>query len=186
MNEQKLKKLIELVDFDQAFIDLAQKVQSSEKILKNLQDQKDQLEKKLDLQTLKKHETFKQLHDQELKLKELQAQEAHLSEISGSITTSKEFDAAHKEVEKIKFARNQEEQKMMQLSNKVEAVQKEYLVFLEQYEKTELMIDPLKEQSMIDLQTKIQNNEGPFYLSASEVSQNDLKTPLNIYRPKGF
>lgn len=60
------------------------------------------------------------------------------------------------------------------------------LVFLEQYEKTELMIDPLKEQSMIDLQTKIQNNEGPFYLSASEVSQNDLKTPLNIYRPKGF
>ncbi len=134
MNEQKLKKLIELVDFDQAFIDLAQKVQSSEKILKNLQDQKDQLEKKLDLQTLKKHETFKQLHDQELKLKELQAQEAHLSEISGSITTSKEFDAAHKEVEKIKFARNQEEQKMMQLSNKVEAVQKEYLVFLEQFE----------------------------------------------------
>ncbi len=60
------------------------------------------------------------------------------------------------------------------------------LIFLENYEKTDLMIDPLKEPSMIDLQNRIQNGEGPFYLSASEISQNDLKTPLNVYRPKGF
>lgn len=59
------------------------------------------------------------------------------------------------------------------------------LVFLERYEKTELIIDPQNEKSMIDLQTKIQNKEGPFYLSASEVYQNNLKTALNIYRPKG-
>lgn len=60
------------------------------------------------------------------------------------------------------------------------------LVFLEQYEKTNLIIDPLNESSMISLQTRIQNNEGPFYLNASEIAQNELKTPLNIYRPKGF
>ncbi len=134
MNEQKLKKLIELVDFDQAFIDLAQKIQSLEKSFKNLEHQKEQLEKDLAIQTSKKHEALKQLHDQELKLKELQTQEAHLAEISASITTSKEFDAAHKEVDKVKFARNQEEQKMMQLSNKVETAQKDYLLFLEQFE----------------------------------------------------
>ncbi len=134
MNEQKLKKLIELVDFDQAFIDLAQKIQSLEKSFKNLEHQKEQLEKDLAIQTSKKHEAFKQLHDQELKLQELQTQEAHLAEISASITTSKEFDAAHKEIDKVKFARNQEEQKMMQLSNKVETAQKDYLLFLEQFE----------------------------------------------------
>lgn len=60
------------------------------------------------------------------------------------------------------------------------------LEFLESYEPTDLMIDPIKESSMIALQEKIQNNEGPFYLSASEVLSKDLKAPLSIYRPKGY
>lgn len=60
------------------------------------------------------------------------------------------------------------------------------LEFLEQYEKTELVIDPNNEKSMIEIQGKIQNNEGPFYLNASEILSKDLKAPLSLYKPKGL
>lgn len=60
------------------------------------------------------------------------------------------------------------------------------LEFLEQYEKSGLEINPTDEKSMIEIQNKIQNNEGPFYLNASEILGKGLNDPLSIYRPKGF
>lgn len=58
------------------------------------------------------------------------------------------------------------------------------LAFLENYGPTEHQIDPLNEKSMYDFQMRIENQEGPFYLSAGEIAEKDLKSPLTIYKPK--
>lgn len=58
------------------------------------------------------------------------------------------------------------------------------LGFLEKYGKTDFKIDPNNTESMISLQRKIQNSEGPFYLSASEIASNDIRDPLSIYKLK--
>lgn len=58
------------------------------------------------------------------------------------------------------------------------------LAFLEKYGPTESRIDPASEESMITLQKRIQNNEGPFYLSAGEIAQKGLKDPLTLYKLK--
>ena len=58
------------------------------------------------------------------------------------------------------------------------------LGFLEKYGPTDYSIDPNNEESMIQMQNKIQNNEGPFYLSAQEIVRRGLKDPLTIYRLK--
>jgi len=56
--------------------------------------------------------------------------------------------------------------------------------FLEKYGKTGFKIDPQNTESMIDLQNKIQNHAGPFYLSASEIAVSDVRDPLSIYKLK--
>ncbi len=58
------------------------------------------------------------------------------------------------------------------------------LAFLENFGPTELMIDPNSVDSMKDLQIKLQNQEGPFYLSASEIAKKGLKDPLTVYKQK--
>lgn len=58
------------------------------------------------------------------------------------------------------------------------------LAFLENYGPTEFKIDPKNEKSMIELQTRIEKGEGPFYLNAGEIAANSLTDPLTIYRPK--
>lgn len=58
------------------------------------------------------------------------------------------------------------------------------LAFLEKYGPTEYLIDPNNEESMLKIQNKIQNNEGPFYLSASEIAHKGLRDPLTIYKLK--
>ena len=60
----------------------------------------------------------------------------------------------------------------------------EDLAFLEKYEPSGQMIDPQSEQSMIDLQRRIQSGEGPFFLSANEVGQKKLTDPLSVYQAK--
>ena len=56
--------------------------------------------------------------------------------------------------------------------------------FLEKYEPTGLTIDPKVEQSMIDLQLRLQKGEGPFFLGASDLASKQLTEPLLIYRGK--
>lgn len=59
--------------------------------------------------------------------------------------------------------------------------------FLENYAKSQHLIDPKSEQSMIDLQTRIENNEGPFYLSATEIAQKNIQDALHLYiKKEGF
>lgn len=58
------------------------------------------------------------------------------------------------------------------------------LGFLEKYGKTDFKIDPNNTESMIQLQRKIQNDEGPFYLSAGEIAANGTHDPLSIYKLK--
>ena len=58
------------------------------------------------------------------------------------------------------------------------------LGFLEKYGPTDYTIDPANEESMIRFQNKIQNNEGPFYLSAGEIAKHGLRDPLTIYKLK--
>lgn len=57
--------------------------------------------------------------------------------------------------------------------------------FLEKYQPSGLMIDPVSEQSMIDIHSRIQKGEGPFFLSAAEISAKKLTEQLQVYRPKG-
>ena len=134
MNEQKLKNFIALVTFDQNLTDIAQKVQTSNRMTQQLQTQLQQLEKDLEIRANKKHEIEKQLHEQELKVKELQDQENHLIASSQSVATAQEYNAANKEIDTVKFNRDQQEQKMMQMTNKVAAAQKEYQTFHEAYQ----------------------------------------------------
>jgi hypothetical protein len=58
------------------------------------------------------------------------------------------------------------------------------LSFVEKYGPSGLMVDPQSEQSMIEIQKKIQNNEGPYYLNALEIAQKNLTEKLNIYQIK--
>lgn len=57
--------------------------------------------------------------------------------------------------------------------------------FLEKYEPSGLIIDPKNEQSMIDLQKKIQNKQGPYFLSAADISAKKLQDSLLVYQAKG-
>lgn len=60
------------------------------------------------------------------------------------------------------------------------------LGFLENHEPSGLMIDPMQPESQIALQRRIQNGEGPFYLSAGEIAEKKLTEPLSVYRKKGI
>ncbi len=58
------------------------------------------------------------------------------------------------------------------------------LAFLEKYEPNGDLVNPKDEASQIKLHRRIEAGEGPFYLSAAEISQKNLQDPLNIYRLK--
>lgn len=56
--------------------------------------------------------------------------------------------------------------------------------FVEKYGPSGYVIDPKNEQSMIEMQHRIQSNQGPFYLNATEIAQKNLLEPLTIYKLK--
>ena len=58
------------------------------------------------------------------------------------------------------------------------------LAFLENYGPAGFEIDPCDEKSMVNFQNRIESGEGPWYLSASEISAKDLKDKLNVYQQK--
>ncbi len=58
------------------------------------------------------------------------------------------------------------------------------LAFLEKYGPAGFVIDPKNEQSMILLHKKIQNGDGPYFLSAADIARQGLQEPLPIYRSK--
>ena len=56
--------------------------------------------------------------------------------------------------------------------------------FVEKYGPSGFKIDPADEKSMINVQKKIQNLEGPYYLSALEIGQKKLTDKLTVYHQK--
>lgn len=56
--------------------------------------------------------------------------------------------------------------------------------FLENYEATSILIDPKNESSMVELQRRIEKDEGPFFLNAAEVAAKQIDDKLTIYRKK--
>lgn len=58
------------------------------------------------------------------------------------------------------------------------------MAFLEKYGPSGFSVDPLSEDSMVALQRKIENGEGPFYLNASEVTSKDLHEKLTVFQLK--
>jgi hypothetical protein len=58
------------------------------------------------------------------------------------------------------------------------------LSFLEKYQLSPWKIDPKDEKSMISLHEKIQNGDGPFFLNAADIAEQNLLEPLRIYQPK--
>ncbi len=61
----------------------------------------------------------------------------------------------------------------------------EDIQFLEKYEPSGLMIDPLQENSMIDLHRRIQKGEGPYFLGAMDIASKKLTDSLVVYQSKG-
>lgn len=60
----------------------------------------------------------------------------------------------------------------------------EDLQFLEKYQPSGLMLDPKDEKSMVDLHEKIQNGQGPYFLSAADIAAKKLTDTLLVYQPK--
>jgi hypothetical protein len=58
------------------------------------------------------------------------------------------------------------------------------LEFLEKYRPSGLVIDPKSKESLITLQHRIENGEGSYFLSAAEIAQKDLDSPLTVFTPK--
>jgi hypothetical protein len=58
------------------------------------------------------------------------------------------------------------------------------LEFLEKYRPSGLSIDPKSEESLITLQNRIQDGNGPYFLSAAEIALNGLDSPLTVFTPK--
>lgn len=58
------------------------------------------------------------------------------------------------------------------------------LAFLEKYGPADFQIDPKDESSMFDFQKKIEAGTGPYYLSASEISEKKLNDSLNVFQLK--
>lgn len=131
MNEQNLKNFIALVAFDQNFLQAQETIIQKQTERSSILSELELLNQKLAIVMEKKHNVIKMQHEQELKLTELHDQESHLSANAQAVSNTREYDAAVKELEAVRLLCNQQEQKMMQYSNKVATVTKE----VETYEK---------------------------------------------------
>ncbi|MFA5998955.1 MAG: hypothetical protein WC747_02990 [Candidatus Babeliales bacterium] len=126
MNNQKFQSFIDLVTFDQNFTELEKKSKIVETTIQNLNNQLTTLQKQLEHNSSKKRDVKKQLDAQELQVKDLQDKEKHQLEVVESVASTKELEAASKELEYLKIERNAQEQKMIQHINKLETAEKEY------------------------------------------------------------
>jgi hypothetical protein len=55
--------------------------------------------------------------------------------------------------------------------------------FEKRFEDTKLLVFPKEESSLRDIQSRLEKDEGPFYLNSHEVRAKNLDEPLKIYRP---
>lgn len=132
MSHQTLKKFIDLITFDQQLIALQKKIQDIQKSIVLHQEQIQQEEdKKLKVES-KEQELHRQLGQQEILLKEIQDKEERLLKNIEKISASREYDAAVKELEHLRLAQASEEQKLMQMHNKINNAKKEVATVIQQ------------------------------------------------------
>ncbi len=56
--------------------------------------------------------------------------------------------------------------------------------FSQRFEDTGLLVHPKEDSSLREIQSRLERDEGPFYLDAQEVRAKNLDEPLKIYRPR--
>ncbi|MBP9765372.1 hypothetical protein KBD08_03485 [Candidatus Babeliales bacterium] len=128
MSHPTLKSFIELVTFDRRILENTSSVQKTELALKALQDQQGAFDAQFQLQVVKKNELHKTLQEQEVLVQESQDREQRLTNQIERISSSKEYDAGMKELNQLKFDRNQQEQKLVSLTNRMQNAEKEFQV----------------------------------------------------------
>jgi hypothetical protein len=57
-------------------------------------------------------------------------------------------------------------------------------VFLEKYQRTNLVIDPNDENTMLLIHNRLMNKEGPYFLSAADIQSKKINDTLEIYTTK--
>ncbi len=134
MNNQKFQIFIDLVTFDQGFSELEKKQSVITQTLVKMNGQLLAFQKQLEQNSVKKRDIKKQLDAQELQVKALQDQEQHQVEVVEGVSSSKEYDAANKELQYLTHERSAQEQKMLQHLNKLETAEKEYASVLQKAE----------------------------------------------------
>lgn len=126
MSHQTLKSFIDLVTFDQRFIEIQHKItKMMADIVAIEQQQKAEIQRFENIQN-KQRDMQKAIHEQELVMEELQVNEERLLKNLDSISGSKEYEAATKELERLRLDRNVQEQRLLQLFNRIELINKEH------------------------------------------------------------
>lgn len=126
LSHQTLKSFIDLVTFDQRFIELQKKISNIQIDLDKNKQQQVVEQQRLEQVATKKNELQKAIHAQELSLSELQEQEQRLAKNLEALSSPKEYDAALKEMDNLRFSRATLEQKLTQQMNKMQTIEKEY------------------------------------------------------------
>lgn len=128
MSHQTLKSFIDLVTFDQRLIEIQKKISSLQLDLDKNNQQQLVEQQRLDQVAIKKNDQQKVIHAQELMLHEIQQQEQHMSKNLDAVSSPKEYEAATKELESLRFNRTVQEQKLTQQMNRMQTLEKEYAV----------------------------------------------------------
>jgi predicted nucleic acid-binding Zn-ribbon protein len=157
MSHQSLKKFIDLITFDQQLISLQKKSQDTQKNIVQHQEQIQQEKDKTVKAELKEQELQKQLGQQEVFLQELQNKEQNLLKSIEKVSGSREYDAGIRELEHIHVSQASEEQKLLQLHNKINNLKKEIALGLEQSQEQIVKLEQAIEQDKQNLE--LLNNE---------------------------
>jgi predicted nucleic acid-binding Zn-ribbon protein len=179
MNQQKLKKFIELVTFDQQFIDLTHKIASEHAVHAKIIQQMGFLDQELESQKSRQREIIKHLHDHELKLKELGDEESRLAVSAQAVHNTKEFDAVNRELESLKLVRTQQEQRVIQSTNKVAHVAKEVEAFQAKYQTDKEQLQEqikMHDQTMQQVQAELESLQAARAHKLQDIPEEWLKT----------
>lgn len=162
MSHQSLKSFIDLVTFDLRFVDIQNRKNQLLSDISTIEKQEIEERKQFELVGVKLRDIQKSVHESELHIQELSETEERLLKHLESLSSSKEYDAALKELEHCRLNRNQLEQKLLQQMNKAEIGQKDQNVFVQQHqEKLTEFTHALqaKNQELLHLQQELQGIE---------------------------
>lgn len=127
MNQQSLASFIDLVTFDQNFLEIQQKITVVQKLVDGLHNKTATIQQKIAQVDIEKKDLQKYVKQQEQLLQEIQNNEEAMVAQMQTLSSSKEYDAANKQLDNLKFARRQQENKLVQAMNKDESAAKQFV-----------------------------------------------------------